>query len=1442
MAEDNPFGSEAESSQVPSSVNLSEVDVNPNQRLSSVLLNEFNYLPWSRAVSLALGGRSKLGFINGSIEAPDASSSTYESWLSKDQLVMSWLLNSMERKLAEIFSYSESSSKLWETVKEMYSSQNNAARVFQLKKDISNLQQEGKPFVQLLGSMKSMWNELETYRPHTTDASTLLKRAEEDKIFQLLSSLDSEYEDLRSHILMNTELPSFTSVCSTIQREEVRRKVMNIGTKANVSEARAYLTNERKYRGKHPNLKCQHCNYPGHVKETCWILHPELKPNFMKENKGSQRLNRTTHRANHASVSIFNGSDTLKNFTANPTALINEFASYLQSKNGGAGSNHTTSIEDGNSSALLGKFAGFLADTEHIPQQDRQGVMNAFKTALNVNMLHDFWVVDSGATDHMTNHVSKFHKFEKLSKPSQVSIANGEGADVLGKGKINLMSDKIESVALYVPSFPFQLLSVGKITNNLNCLAIFSPHNVIFQDCVTKKTIGEGFFLDGLYYISKSSPRVFQAKSTSLQDNQLWHQRLAHPSQPILSTLLPNLGKDSISCETCHMSKATRLPFSSSLSRASKMFELVHSDVWGPTSESFDGFKYFVIFVDDFSRATWLYLLKSKNEVMEVFKDFHNLVTNHFSSQIQTLRSDNGTEYMSHVMTQYLSNHGIMHQTSCVGTPQQNGIAERKNRDLLEKTRALMLQMNVPKRFWSQGVMAAAYLINRLPSRVLGFKSPIEVMKGRKVDISHLRVFGCICFVHVQPHHRDKLDPRAVKCIFLGYSSTQKGYKCYNPQLRKMIVSKDVRFHETNPFYSKLLETTIQGECVLDLFPLPRIELNIPYASTNKSLSVPFTESNNEATQPDETLHEDGDNQGELQDVSEDLNECETTLAAPRRNPMRDRQPPTRFQDFVTYKPKHPISHCVSYQRVTPSHAAFLNNISSYSEPQNFHEANNHAVWKEAMQEELKALDQHQTWSITKLPKGKRAVGCKWIYKIKFNSDGSIERHKARLVARGFTQTFEVDYKETFAPVAKMNSVRVLLSVAVNKGWSMYQMDVKNAFLHGDLEEEVYMKLPPGHPQNNEPDLVCKLHKSIYGLKQSPRAWYAKLSSVLQSIGFKRSNADSSLFVRTGAVGKLVVLIYVDDLIITGDNAEEISKLKQSLQQRFAIKDLGVLKYFLGIEMATSHKGLFLNQRKYVIDLLKEANMSNAKPAITPLDSKLKLSLEGTPLTNISYYQRLVGKLIYLTITRPDITYSVSIASQFMQSPTVEHLNLVKRILRYLKGSVGRGIIMKKNENTQIMGYCDADWAGNAIDRKSTTGYCTFVGGNLVTWKSKKQTVIARSSAEAEYRAMASTACELIWLKGLLCDLGVFTTHPMSLFCDNQAAMHIASNPVFHERTKHIEVDCHYVREQVQSQVIQTHYTRSFDQLADIFTKPLASHQFQRLLSKLGSINLLDPA
>ena len=384
-------------------------------------------------------------------------------------------------------------------------------------------------------------------------------------------------------------------------------------------------------------------------------------------------------------------------------------------------------------------------------------------------------------------------------------------------------------------------------------------------------------------------------------------------------------------------------------------------------------------------------------------------------------------------------------------------------------------------------------------------------------------------------------------------------------------------------------------------------------------------------------------------------------------------------------------------------------------EPRNFEEAINQPVWYKAMEEEFQALEKNDTWTIVPLPKNKKPVGCKWVYKIKYQSDGSIERYKARLVAKGYTQTYGIDYQETFAPVAKMNTIRILFSIAVNNGWNLYQMDVKNAFLQGTLEEEVYMTLPPGHVKEKNTNLVCRLNKSIYGLKQSPRAWYGKLSQYLISLGFKISQSDTSLFSKHENNDTTIVLVYVDDIIITGNNYEKIDNVKKHLKENFEIKDLGRLKYFLGIEIAHSTKGLFISQRKYTVDLLKETEKLGSKPVSTPIDSNCKLNFEdGEPLENINQFQRLVGKLIYLTVTRPDISFAVSQISKFMHAPRKPHLDAIERILRYLKKSPGNGIWMKNNKSNEMCGYFDADWAGS-FDRKSTTGYCTFVGGNLVT-------------------------------------------------------------------------------------------------------------------------------
>ena len=1401
---------------------VADGESNTSQRLCSVLLNEFNYLPWSRAVTIALGGRSKLGFINGKEKAPVFDSPEYEIWLSKDQLVMSWILNSMERNIAEIFSYSESSLDLWEALRDMYGNQNNSARIFQIQQEVNALRQDGRPFVSLLGNFKSLWSELEVYRPHTVDPVVLKKRTEEDRVFQVLASLGSEFEDLRCHILMSPELPSLKSVCSTIQREEVRRKVMIRETVTNSSDTRAYIAHKnyegKSIKGKRLDLKCEHCNAPGHTSDRCWVLHPELKPKFTKDKRGGDHKRGFNHKANVA-------AQTTDSFFSNPMALLKDFTTYLQEKRGQESLNEAAGQDQDKPTALLSKFAGFLADSN---PENSQGIFTAFTTALEISNFHDLWVVDSGASNHMSNKLTNLYNFRPCSSSTFVSVADGKDVPVQGKGKTKLVSKTIESEVLYVPSFPVQLLSVQQLTSTLNCDVLFTSDKVLFQDRITKKTIGEGFQLHGLFYFSSDDRlcKGFQASFSSTNKHSLWHQRLGHPSESVFNKIHPSLPKGTDGCDICHYSKSTRLPFNLSLSKSSEMFELVHSNVWGPFSLSIDGFKYFVTFIDDFSKVTWVYLLKSKSEVFECFKDFHRLVITHFSAHIKTLRTDNGTEYTSHNMKNYLISHGIVHQTSCVNTPQQNGVAERKNRDLLEKTRAIMMQMNVPKHFWSYGVLTATYLINRLPSRVLDFLCPLEVLQQKKPDLSHLKVFGCTCFVHLSAtQRRDKLDPRAVKCVFLGYSQTQKGYRCYDTTAKRLFVSRDVQFVETSPIF----ENSNQGEILSDFVPLPEVAANIEQQSIAPTIQHP-TEASVEST-INQVVQESAPNI----DISE-----QTTL--PRRNPPRERHPPAKFRDYIAAAVRYPPEKFLSYQNLSTSHLAYLTAISSVHEPKNFHEANSQPMWRKSMDDELKALEETNTWNIVHLPPGKHVVGCRWVYRFKFNPDGSIERPKSRVVAQGFTQHFGVDYKETFAPVAKMSTVKVLLSVAANHGWSLSQMDVKNAFLHGELEEEVYMKIPPGHPLCGDPSRVCKLNKSIYGLKQSPRAWHAKLSSTLEDLGFTRSSADSSLYVQTGQTEKLMVLIYVDDLIITGSNADSIAALKKKLQGKFPVKDLGPLKYFLGIEVATSRKGLFLNQRKYTIDLLRDSNMLNSKPANTPFDSKLQLDKLGDPLDSPNYYQKLVGKLIYLTITRPDISFAVSLVSQHMHAPTVVHLCMVKRILRYLKKTIGRGIVMRRNGHTDIIGFSDSDWAGNTIDRRSTTGYCMFVGGNLVSWKSKKQPVVARSSAEAEYRAMAAASCEMVWLKNLLTDLGFSPTSPMKLFCDNQAAMHIAANPVFHERTKHIEVDCHFIRQQVQSKVIQTHYIRSSDQLADAFTKVLSSTVFHRLMFKLGSIDPLAPA
>jgi hypothetical protein len=1024
-------------------------------------------------------------------------------------------------------------------------------------------------------------------------------------------------------------------------------------------------------------------------------------------------------------------------------------------------------------------------------------------------------------------------------------------------------------------------MSVGQATEELDCCALIYPHFCFLQDILTKEIIGRGTKKGGLYYMDDFSTGRANNMQNSLNVKHkqilLWHRRLGHPSFNYLKHLLPNLFSgllvSELKCDICILAKSHRVPYLSSSNKNDTPFSLIHSDVWGPSPIStVSGIRWFVTFIDDCTRMTWLYVMRHKNDVFSIFRAFHTLIQTQFSAKIRVLRSDNGGEYVNQEFHHYFKTHGIVHETTCPQTPQKNGVAERKNRHILETARALLIDSHVPRHFWSDAVVTAVYLLNRMPSQVLNFQTPLQMLSKHCPLPSILmlppRIFGCVAFVHLHKNQRTKLDPCALRCIFLGYGSNQKGYRCYNPKTKRTYITMDVTFLESETYFSTSicnspLEREIQSQeqnwqSLLTLDSVFDNQQNhaTPIGTNGNQQTLvevydaPAVSNDNvvegiEIEDPPSPVPNDQSLENILEVSSSDspVNMINTPVGY--KLPFRKNrgQPPDRYSpDYEAKGSKYPIANHVSSQRLSDPLKAFVYQLSSDHIPTNIHEALRDPKWVQAIKEEMEALQNNKTWNLVPMPRNKKIVGCKWVFSIKHKADGSIERYKARLVAKGYTQTYGIDYQETFSPVAKLNTVRVLLSLAANLDWPLHQFDVKNAFLHGNLEEEVYLDIPPGYVAPSQDNVVCKLQKALYGLKQSPRAWFGRFNIAMKKFGFKQSNSDHTLFLKHRNKKVTALIIYVDDMIITGDDVEEISRLEKDLSTEFEMKNLGGLKYFLDIEVAGSKQGIFLSQRKYVLDLLSEIGMLDCKPADTPMVQNHHLGeYPNQKPTNKERYQRLVGKLIYLSHTRPDIAYAVSVVSQFMHCPSEDHMDAVMRIIRYLKTAPGKGLMFSKNNHLNIDGYTDADWAGSATDRRSTSGYFTFVGGNLVTWRSKKQKVVALSSAEAEFRGMAKGLCELLWLKKLLTEIGFPPTSMMNLFCDNKAAIAIAQNPVQHDRTKHVEVDRHFIKQKLEANVVQFPFVKSGDQLADILTKAVAGRDFHNSLNKLGIEDIFAP-
>ena len=561
---------------------------------------------------------------------------------------------------------------------------------------------------------------------------------------------------------------------------------------------------------------------------------------------------------------------------------------------------------------------------------------------------------------------------------------------------------------------------------------------------------------------------------------------------------------------------------------------------------------------------------------------------------------------------------------------------------------------------------------------------------------------------------------------------------------------------------------------------------------------------------------------------------------AERERPQRQRQPPVRYgqNEYADLTTVQDYVHHVAY------------NAGQILEQKSLEEAltSEHGKqWKDAADSEYESLMKNETWKLVELPSGRKPIGCKWVFKVKYGSDGKVERFKGRLVAKGYAQQYGIDYEETFSPVVRFSSIRLLLAYAVQNDMLVHQMDVVTAFLNGKLEEEIYMEQPDGYIQPGKEHLVCKLQKSLYGLKQSPRCWNTAFREFMTLLQFKQSTADPCIYVKvTDTIA--VVAVYVDDLIVMTKTAEEMQQIKESLALHFEMKDMSDLHYCLGIsiEQERQHKCPWMHQKQYIQNLLKKYGLSEAKTVSTPADISVKLkkddgfSKEVNPVT----YQSIVGSLLYAAIaTRPDISQAVGVVSKFCSKPTEAHLTAVKRILRYLKGTLNLAIKYQKSENDPLIGYSDADWAGDLDDRHSTTGNIFLMTGGPISWLSKKQAAVAlalsTSISEAEYVALSSVTQEAVWLRKLLIsDLQVTSQESTLIMEDNQGAISIAKNPVAHSRTKHIDIRYHYIREAVQEGIMNLCYCPTEQMIADLLTKPLPREHFKMLRDAMGMVEV----
>lgn len=774
--------------------------------------------------------------------------------------------------------------------------------------------------------------------------------------------------------------------------------------------------------------------------------------------------------------------------------------------------------------------------------------------------------------------------------------------------------------------------------------------------------------------------------------------------------------------------------------------------------------------------------------------------------RVKRLRTDNAKEFKSTEFKQVIHKYNIIQECSTEYCLEQNGRLERQNRTIVEMARTMLAAADLPLNLWGEASNTAALIRNFVPLDRLEGRTPWEAWLDTKPKINFLRVFGSKAYALIEDQ-RNKFAQKSEQLVLVGFEPQQKAYRLWEPGTRRVVIRRN----------AEIIEPTCRQMVIVDG---EKSELN-PLATSSKD-ELELT--NNEQQEEDST---------------EDVDTQESTKDNSQRRKYEKRvwtQDPTSVATRTRMK-----TGCNTQMDMENGQSclALMAEVCLL----NFNEALNSPdakQWEEAMNEEINSLIKNKTWDLVVLSPDCRAVKNKWIYRLKTKEDGSISRYKARLVVKGCSQKANINYTETFSPVVRFESIRILMSIACANNYEIYQFDIKTAFLYGDLKEDIFMEQPEGF--NDGSKKVCKLRKSLYGLKQAPRQWNARLEKFLQRFGLIASQHDACVYATP--VEALYLALYVDDGLVVGKSLQTIKKFLNEMKKEFETT-YSEAKCYLGIEIERDRKErkLRLYQSTYIRTVLKKFQMENCNPVGVPADPHQMLTRnmdeDGIPDPTIDVpYRQLIGSLIYLAVgTRTDISFAVSALSQFLENPSEIHWKAAKRVLRYIAGTSNIGIEFNSSKTPNILvAYSDADYGSCLDTRKSVSGVILTLNNGPIIWFSRKQGVVATSTTNAEYIAAYDATREIVWTRRILGKLGLRRSESTVLHCDNAAAEQLIKNPVFHRRTKHIDIKFHYTRDIMKQGLLTVKHIASNKQLADILTKPLTRDKFEANLHKISLV------